>query len=294
MELNTRVVTLESGIEIPQGNSMNNSISEIVDPLVEANPSAQQQQLEAEASSFGISVARLLANRNNGRKSLGPKTMEGKKRSSLNSSRHSLTGQLVCKTREELEAQQKFLAEMMAECRPVGPSELSLTISLAENTVRLARVRQLEDGIFASGFRERVDSIDAGHPEVDAALADSETFLEHAKAIALLSTYEQRIRKALRDDRAELKVLQAERKAAYNQAREEAVKLAYYVQHNQEKDPDYDPATHFDPPEEHGGFVYNLPEIADWFRRKQRMAAAEKFYRTPKPAPSEPKTDLAA
>jgi hypothetical protein len=34
----------------------------------------------------------------------------------------------------------------------------------------------------ASGFRARVDSINAGHPEVDSALATSETFIELASA----------------------------------------------------------------------------------------------------------------
>ncbi len=264
------------------------------DPLVAADARIQPEPLEAlesQAASFGISVAKLLANRANAAKSSGPKTDSGKLRSSLNSCRHSLTGQLVCKTKEELEAQQKFTAQMMAEWRPEGPSEIARVIAIAENEIRLARVRQLEDGIFASGFRQRVDSVESGHPEVDAAFAHSDTFLANAKAIALLGTYENRIRKGLREDRAELKTMQAERRAAYDRAREEAVKLALYVQEGQEEDPNYDPASHFQPAEAFGGFVYNVTEIAAWQRRKLRIKAAETFYRRPEPAPDAPDSD---
>jgi hypothetical protein len=35
---------------------------------------------------------------------------------------------------------------------------------------RIARIRALEAGIFANGFRENIDAIDAGHPVVDASL----------------------------------------------------------------------------------------------------------------------------
>ena len=45
---------------------------------------------------------------------------------------------------------------------------------------RLQRARALENGIFADGFRRRIDQIDAGHPEVDAALARSQTWAEQA------------------------------------------------------------------------------------------------------------------
>ena len=265
------------------------------DQLVEA---ASREQLEAEAASFGISVARLLANRANAQKSSGPKSETGKLRSSLNSTRHSLTGQLVCKTQEELEAAQRFTAQILEELLPEGPSETARAIAIAECEIRLARIRQIEDGIYAEGFREKVDSIDSGHPEVDASLAHSKTFLEHAKSIALLGTYETRIRKGLREDRAELKAMQAERKAAREQARQDAIRLAYYVQEGQEPDPDYTPADDFEPAAEHGGFVYDLPSLAAWQRCRLRLEKARSFFRQPKPAPnpapSEPEDDLAA
>ena len=268
------------------------------DHLLEAG---DREQLEAEAAAFGISPARLLANRNNARASSGPKTDAGKARSSLNSSRHSLTGQLVCKTAEELEAAQKFTADIFAECLPQGPSECAKAIAIAENELRLARIRQIEDGIYAEGFRELVDSIDSGHPAVDASFAHSKTFLVNAKSIALLGTYEQRIRKGLRDDRAELKAMQAERKAAYGKAMDDAVKLAYYAQEKQDPDPEYDPAEDFEPAADHGGFVYDLPEVADWARRQRRLEKARWFFYHPKRAAkrpsvpeSEPESDRAA
>ena len=252
-------------------------------------------RLQAEADAFGISIRKLIANRQNAEASTGPRTESGRRRSSLNATRHSLTGQLVCKTQEELDFHAKLTLEMMAEHRPEGPSETALVMSVVENTIRSHRARALEDGIFAAGFRKFVDSIDSGHPEVDAALAHSETFLENAKAIALLSTYEQRVRKALIQDREQLKALQAERKAASEKAREEAYKLLY---HSENTGQDYDPGDDFEPAAAYGGFVYDREAVLDWADRALRVNAALKFYRDHKPgpnsAPSEPKSGLAA
>jgi hypothetical protein len=62
----------------------------------------------------------------------------------------------------------------------------------------------------------------AGHPEVVAALAQGRTWIAQARNLQLLTTYEQRIRRSVEKDMADLKALQAERKAAIAQAEEKA------------------------------------------------------------------------
>ena len=269
-------------------------MEEIYDQL----SAADVERLQSEADSFGISVKKLIANRANSAKSTGPRTEEGRKRSSLNATRHSLSGQFVCKTQEELDFHAKMIDGMMAEWLPEGPSEIALVVSLAENTIRNHRARALEDGIFAIGFRKLVDAIDSGHPEADAAMAHSQTFLENAKSIALLSVYEQRTRRALREDREQLKQIQAERKAAYEKAREEAYQLTLHADRTGKE---YKPGDDFEPAAAHGGFVYDVDAIDGWADRRDRLQAARDFNRnwkpakrTPDSAPSGPGIDRAA
>ena len=233
---------------------------------------AYAQQLESEAAALGISLAKLLANRRNAAKSTGPKTDAGKARSALNRYRNGITGQIVCKTAEELEAHQKFVSDMLAELCPIGATETSLAICIAENTLRVHKIRAIEDGIYAEGFRAQIDSIDTGHPETDAAIATSKTWLEHAKAIALLSTYEVRIRRGLSQDRDELRALQAERRAAYDEARQCAVEL---VAHAESKGELYHPGDDFDPPEKNGGFVFSRDRVLAFTDRQHRFEEAK-------------------
>ena len=123
-----------------------------------------------------ISEAKLRANRENGAKSRGPVSDAGKRRSSLNAYRSGVHGQIVCATAEELEVFQKHTADVLAELEPAGPTENFLVSAISDNMWRISRIRAIEAGIFANGFRENIDSIDAGHPEVDAALVAADTW----------------------------------------------------------------------------------------------------------------------
>ena len=88
----------------------------------------------------------------------------------------------------------------MRRTRTLGPTENFIVASISDNMWRISRIRAIEGGIFANGFRENIDSIDAGHPEVDAALVASDTWTRQAKQIMLLSVYETRLTSILRKD----------------------------------------------------------------------------------------------
>jgi hypothetical protein len=222
-----------------------------------------------------ISEAKRQANRRNGSLSHGPVTAAGKRRSSLNAYRSGLHGQIVCATPEELAVLQKHTSEIRAELGPLGPTESFLTTSISDNMFRINRIRALEAGIFASGFRANIDSIDAGHPEVDAALVASDTWTKQAKEIMLLSVYEGRLTSILRKDRAELNALQATRK----EAREKAVNQAeIFVEHAESKGEVYDPGEDFLPASAYGGFDFSATEIDRRRDRDRRYKAARNYH----------------
>ncbi len=217
-----------------------------------------------------------LANIANAQKSTGPRTIEGKRRSSLNSTRHSLTGQLQIATAEELAAFQKHCAELLAELKPEGPMENYYANAVCEDMWRAARARALENGVFANGHLTHADSINAGHPEVDTGLAQSITWSEQADKLATLTLYEQRIGRAIEKNLAKLEDLQQKRKEAYKRAQHEAVQFAYHAQCNNVT---YEPGNDFLPASDHGGFVYSLPELETVVDRDNRLRRAFGTYR---------------
>ena len=106
-----------------------------------------------------ISEAKWKSNRENALKSSGPKTEAGKRRSSLNATRSRLHGQIECLPAEDLAVYQKLLDEVIAEYDPIGPTERFHCTSAAQSMWRLQRAAALEQGIFAAGHREKIDSI---------------------------------------------------------------------------------------------------------------------------------------
>jgi hypothetical protein len=218
-----------------------------------------------------VSEAKLAANRQNALKSTGPTTPEGKRRSCLNALRAGTHAQIVCLPEEDLTVFNKLLADVRAKHQPDGPIEEFHSKSIAEAMFRMERIRSIENGIFASGFRAKVESIDAGHPEVDASLAVAATFLEQAHQISLLSTYESRLQRSLEKHAAQLKALQQERLEAYAKALKTAAAL---TEHARKKGEVYEPGDDFLPASKFGGFEFSAEEVARQWDRACRVDAA--------------------
>src|SRR5580658_3993259 len=160
-----------------------------------------------------MTEAQLTANRENAQLSTGPRTAAGRKRSSLNAFRHGLTGQIVIHTPEDEQAFKKHCDGIREALAPVGALEIDLAQAIAEDRWRLNRARALENSIFALGQTKYVPD-DSDNPDLDAALAQGRTWIDHAHELQLLSTYENRIRRSVEKNTAELRALQAERKFA--------------------------------------------------------------------------------
>jgi hypothetical protein len=169
-----------------------------------------------------MTQSQFAANRANAKLSTGPRTEEGKKRSSLNAFRHGLTGQIVIHTPEDQAAFQKHCDAIREALAPVGALEFDLAQAIAEDKWRL--------------------------------------------------------------NRACARALQAERKAAIEQAEKEARLLVQLAEahsplvalcaSNKAEGGNYDPANDFPPESQPLGFVFSRLEIQRQIERGQRLELA--------------------
>ena len=204
-----------------------------------------------------ISEKQLEANRRNATQSTGPKTIEGKTRSTRNNLRHGLTGQITLMPNEDREAHDKFCNELINSFEPETPIEDQLAHSIAEDNWRLNRIVAIENNMFALGHADE-------RREIQIALADAKTFQTQAAQFALLTIYEQRINRNLQRNLKLLRELQAERKAQREKEMEEAMLLAQLSLANGQT---YNP--------EQDGFVFSSAEINRAIDRSNRLNAAK-------------------
>jgi hypothetical protein len=153
--------------------------------------------------------------------STGPRTPEGKTRSSLNALRHGLTGRVVVLPHEDLNAYRAFCADLMKDLAPEGPLEHQFAQTFCDTQWRLNRARSIEDSMFALGHDEPAGDIDPGHPEVHAAMTAARVFRENSKAFVNLSLYEQRLQRTLKESLRQLQELQARRNQTNGKAETE-------------------------------------------------------------------------
>src|ERR1700693_3533092 len=87
---------------------------------------------------------RAAINRANSEHSTGPRTAQGKQRSSLNALRHGLTGHVVVLPTEDQAAYESHLTRFVDQFQPKGALEDQLVQSLGDTTWRLNRVPAIE------------------------------------------------------------------------------------------------------------------------------------------------------
>src|SRR5580704_793371 len=104
-----------------------------------------------------ISEKQFAANQRNAQFSTGPRTEQGKRHSSLNARRHSLTGQVTAMTDEDRAAHDEFSAALIQNLAPEGAMEFQLAQRIATDSWRLNRTSAIEDNLFAIGFSEHAN-----------------------------------------------------------------------------------------------------------------------------------------
>lgn len=168
--------------------------------------------LETTQHDNSISDAQLRANRENAQHSSGPKTPEGKKRSSLNATRHGLLAQTLHLPQEEMSTYHDFTAAYVKDLNPQGAVEAQLAHSCADLQYRLNRIAAAEHNLFSIGHVENGDLWETGQAESHTALAFAETLRNSPDPLKLLSLYEQRISRRFLQTLKQLREMQAERR----------------------------------------------------------------------------------
>lgn len=208
----------------------------------------------------------------------GPRTEEGKQRSSLNALRHGLTGRTALLPTEDAALYQAFLIEYLADLNPQTAVERHLAQTIADHQWRLNRLCAIEDGLLIIGAPPAELQPETGVPAADHILNNARAFRDHARAFATLSIYEQRIHRSMEKCRREFKQLQTENRTRHEQEMEDAIRLQRY---DEMERLDFDPAA--------DGFVFATDEIdtaRDQSNRRGNAKRAEhrgfdrdKFYR---------------
>jgi hypothetical protein len=213
----------------------------------------------------------LEANRANAQLSTGPRTEEGKRRSSFNGFKSGIYSKIHIATPEETESFQLHCAAYRDELAPAGAIETDLVQLIAEDRWRLKRAHCIENALFAQGINHHSTEHDTGRAEVDDALAEGQTCIDNAKFLTTLTQYEQRVQRSIKDNTAALNAHQMGRKEAYLQAQKEAIMLKALADDRNEI---YDPTPDFPPSGEHGGFAFDAAECARKVSRDERIVAS--------------------
>jgi hypothetical protein len=161
-------------------------------------------------------------------KKRGPKTAEGKARSSRNAVKHGIRSPhpFIIEGLESPEEWEEFKLGIIESRQPVGTQELELAINVAWDHWKLRRCRMHENAVLSKQVEETEDELQQGDayedglPE-DAPLPpiDPERLVHHQPANVIpngwsmdrMLRYEAQVRKALNQDMNMLEVLQARR-----------------------------------------------------------------------------------
>jgi hypothetical protein len=134
--------------------------------------------------------------RENGAKSKGPITPEGKQRSSLNGITHGLASKCVVLANESQEAYDELAARYQREWQPTSSAESDLLTQMVNSCWRLRRIWAIETALIDSEMFTQKDDFDAAwshhHPAMRAMDAMTVVLAESPMALETLHRYEIR------------------------------------------------------------------------------------------------------
>jgi hypothetical protein len=214
------------------------------------------------------SAEQIAANILNAQHSTGPRTDEGKKRSSLNGMRHGLTGQIHITTDAERAALESFTKGIVDSLAPSDPLESQIAQTIAEDYWRLNRGRAIENNILALGYLGEDGNIITEHDQNHTALAAARTFMENPNAFRLISLYAQRTNRDIQKNITLLKQLQAEKEA---QRKAEIEEAAFLMKQRLAEGLPYDDLADRHSGIKGNGFVFSLHQITSFADRQNRL-----------------------
>jgi hypothetical protein len=194
----------------------------------------------------------------------------------LGNFKHGLTGRIFFFSEAERSAYDDLFRGMKESLAPEGALEDVITKVLVDDQWRMSRATSLESSIFAEGAERFAASSDAtGDAALDEALSAGRVWQAEAKNLNLLSLYTVRFHRRYEKNMAELRRLQAGRKASLEQAIEEAALLSHMAKSKGEA---YNMAEAFT----RRNFEFSTEEIARMVNRWRRLLEAKKFAAAPR------------
>ena len=212
---------------------------------------------------MSASAIQLIANRENAQQSTGPRTPEGKKRSSLNATRHGLTSHVVVLPHEDMQAYQALHQEAFKLWAPLGIHEQRLVQRLVDTDWRLSRCPSLEHGLFALG-PDQASEVNAESLDAQAILDAARVLRESYQALESLGRQETRLSRLYQGALKELKEVQQQRKL---QELGDMNRAANLYKTSKMKGVPYDPAA--------DGFVLKNDRIEAWIARDTRQRESQ-------------------
>lgn len=145
----------------------------------------------------------------------GPKTPEGRQRSSRNAIRHGLTAQQVVVAHESRPEFEALKAAIIDELQPATEIESQLVDDLIKYRWRLGRIVRIETATFDIKLAAQERWVDREYPnaDTDVRLALAFESLADGPSLKLLDRYEARFRRAYDRTLTTLRTLQTERRA---------------------------------------------------------------------------------
>ncbi len=198
-----------------------------------------------------ISEAQLAANRANALRSTGPSPANFDKISN-NALKHGLTGRAVVLPGEDADLYESRMLAYQEEFQPVGPEETELLQSIVDVRWRLGRIPGLELATLVVGRKILTDENPALVAECNSVTLEWHIRQRFEKTFRNLSLQERALAKRREKEMAELRELQAARRAAAA-AEPEAAEPQAKPQ----------PTKTAKPPSPKNGFVFENPKIAE-------------------------------
>ncbi len=185
------------------------------------------------------SAHRAATNRANSRRSTGPRTPEGKSRSSRNALCHGLCSRTAVLPSEDPDAYLLHCRRFFDEYRPATPTETQLTQELADTSWRLNRIPALEADLLHRAVRPAGEKARIAFDIVDA-----------HRTLAMLGLHGARLSRQFHKTLQQLRAVQLDRFERRERDLKQAATISELHKH---KSIPYDPAQ--------DGFVFSPAEI---------------------------------
>ncbi|HEX4232125.1 MAG TPA: hypothetical protein VHZ07_25890 [Bryobacteraceae bacterium] len=161
--------------------------------------------------------AQIAANQANAQLSTGPKSAEGKAKSSLNAVSTGLTGRTVLLPGDEAKAFSDHMANFFVRLDPRTSEEEEIVQDLAHTKWRLNRVPQLEEDLYALGSVAFANLFEDQPEEILPGLIRAHTFVTYGKRFDNLYLQESRLTRRYQNLMRQLCDIRLKRQAEENE-----------------------------------------------------------------------------